>query len=110
MRAEDKQSILDELLICLKDGGYDSMTLQPVEMLINELEEEKQELFDVAAEIAKNNADHRRKQASEIKQKEEDIDFLCTWCEYTTLDEDDPHLQHHQDIIKRWKESNERHK
>ena len=45
--------------------------------------------------------------SSEIKQMEEDIDFLCTWCEFTTLDESDPHLQHHQEIIKRWKESNE---
>jgi len=40
------------------------------------------------------------------KQLEEDVDFLCTWCAYLTPDKEDPLLQHHQDIIKRWKSRN----
>lgn len=43
----------------------------------------------------------------EIVQMAEDIDFLCTWCSYSTMDKYDAHLRHHQEIIKRWKESNE---
>jgi hypothetical protein len=39
----------------------------------------------------------------QIEQMTEDIDFLCTHTEFTTLDRDDPHLQHHQCIIKRWR-------
>lgn len=71
MENEEFESIRQELLECLKDGGYDGITLEPIEGYITKLQttlRKENEKWDARFHIERTKRENAEKEIKELKE------------------------------------------